>query len=100
MDYDNFTKWIREQERNQRVLIWLFILGIWFALKEYFVEGLIYDHDLGVSVVVNGALGYINQFIKGRPSQGQDLGDDADEEEMEDVGEEELFIFQRCVGLT
>ena len=78
----------------------MFILGIWFALKEYLIEGLRYDHDVGISVLVFGAMGYIKTFVEGRSFHNDDGDYDDDDEEMEDVGEEELIIFQKFVRLS
>ena len=83
------------------------VAGIWFALKEYLIEGLIYDHDVGISVLVFEVLGYVERVVEGQPPRGDHLTDDYDDyEDDEDlnldegIGEEELIIFQRdvCFG--
>ena len=77
----------------------LLFAGIWFALKEYLIEGLIYDHDVGISVLVFEVLGHLRYLLEGRglPIYGDN---DDEDEEMEEVGEEELIIFHKCVGLS
>ena len=62
-------------------------------MKEYLIEGLIYDHDVGISVLVFEVLGYVERVVEGQPAREDHLNDDYDDYD-DDVSRHFVFCSQ------